>query len=298
MFAWWGRVTVRGRWWVLSAGIVLTIVGGVWGTGVFSAVGGAGFETPGSGSDRAAHRIATELGHQRVDVLVLYSSGSSTVDDASFRDAVTGTLAKLRGRPEIMDVASYYDTHSPAFVSTDRHATYAAIRLTSDSPAQLAAIKDLLSAPGLKTEIGGGPAITSGINGRVGADIGLAEGLSMPILMVLLIFVFRSAVAATTPLLVGGLAILGAFTATRVLTYFTEVSVFSLNIITLIGLGIAVDYALFVVSRFREELAGGRSVPEAVQGSRATAGRTVPTSGWTVPLALASPLLFPHSFLR
>src|SRR5439155_21997515 len=142
----------------------------------------------------------------------------------------------------------------------DRHATYAAIRLRGD----LDAVRPLLAAPGLRTEVGGRAALNADITERVKTDIGRAEAYSMPILLILLIFVFRSVVAATTPLLVGGLAIMGAFTVTRVLTYSTEVSVFAINIITLIGLGMAVDYALFVVSRFREELDAGRSTPRAV----------------------------------
>src|SRR6266545_3114107 len=130
------------------------------------------------------------------------------------------------------------------------------------------------------------------------ADIGKAEGLSMPILLVLLIFVFGSVVAATTPLMVGGLAILGAFVATRLLTQVTEVSIFAINIITLVGLGLSIDYALFVVSRYREELDKGHAVPEAIERTLATAGRTVAVSGLTVALAMASLLLFPQVFLR
>jgi RND superfamily putative drug exporter len=110
--------------------------------------------------------------------------------------------------------------------------------------------------------------------------------------------VFRSVVAAMMPLLVGGLAILGAFAATRVLTYTTDVSIFAINVITLLGLGMAVDYALFVVTRFREELAAGQSVPDAVQRTMVTAGRSVFVAGLTVSMALASLLLFPQMFLQ
>jgi len=116
--------------------------------------------------------------------------------------------------------------------------------------------------------------------------------------LILLVFVFGSVVAATTPLLVGVLAIFGAFVATRLLTYTTDVSIFALNIITILGLGLAIDYALFVVSRFREELAAGRSPREAIPRTIATAGRTVVVSGLTVALALASLLIFPQVFPR
>jgi uncharacterized membrane protein YdfJ with MMPL/SSD domain len=294
MFAAWGRAVARARWWVIAAGVVLAIAGGVWGTGVFSAVAAGGFEDPHSESSRAASGIVTELGRQDVDVLVLYSSPDRTVDDPVFKAAVTGTLAKVKA-----EVHSYYDTGSPAFVSSDRHATYAAIRLpTAGSADEVDAIRDQLAAPGLRTQIGGPTAIFSDVSGRVAGDIGRAEAYSMPILLILLIIVFGSVVAASTPLLVGGLAILGAFVATRLLTYVTDVSVFALNIITLMGLGMAIDYALLVVSRYREELAAGHEPTVAIERTLATAGRTVAVSGLTVALALASLLLFPQVFLR
>jgi RND superfamily putative drug exporter len=299
MFAWWGRTVVRGRWWVIAAGVALALVGGLWGTGVFGVVSGGGFNDPHSESARAAERIVAELGRQDVDVLVLYSSADRTADEASFRDAVTGTLNALRQRPEVSQVVSYYDTASPALVSTDRHATYAAIRLRSaGNDKQLAAIRGRLAAPGLRTQVGGPTAIFADVSGRVAGDIGKAEGYSMPILLILLVFVFGSVVAASTPLLVGGLAILGAFVATRLLTYVTDVSVFAMNIITLLGLGMAIDYALFIVSRYREELDRGHEPAVAIERTLATAGRTVAIAALTVSLALASLLLFPQVFLR
>jgi trehalose monomycolate/heme transporter len=299
MFAWWGRTVVRARWLVIAAGIALALVGGLWGTGVFGAVSSGGFDDPHSESARAASRIVAELGRQDVDVLVLYSSADRTVDQAGFRDAVTGTLTALRQRPEVSQVVSYYDTSSPALVSTDRHATYAAIRLrTGGSDDELAAIRDRLAAPGLRTQVGGPTAISADVSGRVASDIGKAEAYSMPILLILLVLIFGSVVAASTPLLVGGLAILGAFVATRLLTYTTDVSVFAMNIITLLGLGMAIDYALFIVSRYREELDRGYQPGEAVERTLATAGRTVAVAALTVSLALASLLLFPQVFLR
>ena len=300
MFAWWGRTVVRARWVVVAAGVAFAIVGGLWGTGVFNAVSAGGFNDPDSESARAADRIVAEVGRQDVDVIALYSSPTSTVDDPAFRDAVTAIVSKVDGRAEVVQVLDYYRTHSPAFVSNDHHATYVAIRLKDgQNREQLDAIRPLLTAPpGLRTQIGGPTAFSADATDRVSLDIGRAEMYSMPILLILLVFVFRSAVAATTPLLVGGLAILGAFTATRALSYATDVSVFALNIITLMGLGMAVDYALFVVSRFREELDAGRPVPAAVERTLATAGRTVAVTGITVALAMSSLLLFPQGFLR
>jgi trehalose monomycolate/heme transporter len=299
MFAWWGRAMVRARWLVLVGGLLVALVGGLWGTGVFGVMAGVGFDDPASESYRTSQRLTAELGARPTDVIVVWSSATATVDDPAFRQAVTGALAKVDGRAEVADVFSYYGTGSPAFVSTDRHATYAVLTLTETRSAELfAAVEPDLAAAGLTTEVTGPAAVTAGVSEQVSKDIARAETFSMPILLILLFLVFGSLVAAGTPLLVGGLAILGAFTATRILAMFTDVSVFALNVITLIGLGMAIDYALFVVSRFREELRAGRSTHDAVVRTVDTAGRTVVVSGLTVALALAGLLLFPQMFLR
>jgi RND superfamily putative drug exporter len=299
MFAWWGRTVVKARWVMVAAAVALVVVGAAWGTGVIGALSNGGFDDPDSESIHAARRIVTEIGRQDVDVIALYSSPTLTVDEPAFRDAVTTTIAGVRGRAEVAQAVTFYDTGSPAFVSTDRHATYAAIRLHNGGSADdLAAIRDRLAAPGLRTQVGGPTAAFQDVGDQVGKDIGKAEALSMPVLLVLMIFIFGSAVAATTPLMVGGLAILGAFVATRLLTYFSDVSIFALNIITLVGLGLSIDYALFIVSRYREELDAGRSVPDAIARTLSTAGRAVAVSGLTVALAMSSLLLFPQVFLR
>ena len=159
-------------------------------------------------------------------------------------------------------------------------------------------LRPALDAPGVRTEIGGNVPFLVTANEQTTEDITRAETLSLPVLLVLLILIFGGLVAAATPLLIGGLAILGAFVAVRLLHLVTDVSVFAVNIITLIGLGMAIDYALFVVSRFREELAAGHDTPTAIARVMATAGRTVLVSGLTIALALASLLIFPQVFLR
>ena len=302
MFAWWGRVVVRARWAVLAAAVVLVVIGSTWGVGVFGELTGGGFQDPASESTRTAERITAELGRQGADVIVLWSSDTATVDQSAFRDPVTATVAGLRARPEVSSVTTWYDSPAPALVATDRRATYALIRLAgADEDAragQFKALHPALDAPGLRTEVGGTVAFQHYANTQTTKDITRAETLSMPVLLVLLVLIFGGLVAATAPLLIGGLAILGALVAVRVVNLFTDVSIFAINIITLVGLGMAVDYALFVVSRFREELAAGHDTAEAIRRTMVTAGRTVLVSGLTVALALASLLIFPQAFLR
>ncbi|WP_328414971.1 MMPL family transporter [Micromonospora sp. NBC_00389] len=302
MFSWWGRTVVQVRWWVLAGALALAVVGGGWGTGVFGALSSGGFDAPGSESAQTAQRITVELGAQSPDLVVLYSNPVATVDASGLRDPVTATLAALRQRPEVAKVVDFYDTGSPLLVSTDRHATYAAItlRATSDD-AKLDAYRSLrpaLPAPGVDTQVGGVVALMATADELTEQDIARGEAIAMPIVLILLVIVFGGLVAAGMPLLIGILAILGALTTTRLIATVTDVSTFAVNSITLLGLGMAIDYSLFMVSRFREELAAGHDTPQAVAGTMATAGRTVLVSGATIALALSSLLIFPQIFLR
>ncbi|SCG69367.1 putative drug exporter of the RND superfamily [Micromonospora echinaurantiaca] len=302
MFAWWGRMVVRLRWAVLAAAVLLVVVGSTWGAGVFGQLTGGGFDDPASESSRAYERITDELGPQGADVIVLWSSDSVSADQPAFRDPVTATVTRLRERPEVVSVTTWYDTQAPALLATDRRATYALIQLRpADEDGKTAAYEALrpaIETPGVRTETGGNVPFLHEANRQTTEDITRAELLAMPVLLVLLVLIFGGLVAAATPLLIGGLAILGGFVAVRLVNLVTEVSIFAINIITLIGLGMAVDYALFVVSRFREELAAGRDTPTAIRRTMATAGRTVLVSGLTIALAMASLLIFPQSFLR
>jgi RND superfamily putative drug exporter len=299
VFAWWGGAVCRFRWPVLLGAVAFTIFAGIWGTGVFDALAGAGFNQPNSESERTAQRIESELGWRGPSIVALYSSKTLTVDDRAFRDPVEHATSRVKKHAEVVEVASYYGTKAPNLVSKDRHATYVAIRVTEEADFDdFLQIRDNLKASGLVMQLGGPWAVDMDVGGRAKQDIAKAEMISMPVLLVLMALVFGSLVAATTPLLVGSLAIIGAFTVVRLVTYVTDVSSFSINIITILGLGLAIDYALFVVSRFREELDAGRPTPEAVTRTMATAGRTVLVSGVTVALALAGLLIFPQMFLR
>jgi trehalose monomycolate/heme transporter len=302
MFGWWGATVVRMRWAVLGAGLALVVLGATWGTGVLGSLTGGGFDDPASESSRAQQRITAELGEQGADVLVLYSSDTTMVDQPAVRVPVTATLARLRERPEVARVTDWYQSGSAALLATDRRATYALVQLRASGEdgktAAFVRLRPDLEAPGVRTEIGGNVPFLVTANTQTTEDITRAETLSLPILLVLLILIFGGLVAAATPLLIGGLAILGALVAVRLLHLVTDVSVFAVNVITLIGLGMAIDYALFVVSRFREELAAGRDTPAAIARVMNTAGRTVLISGLTIALALASLLIFPQVFLR
>lgn len=304
MFAWWGRCVVRFRWAVLVATIALIGVGATWGVSVFGSLTGGGFNDKNSPAAKAQERIVQLWGRQDTDIVVLYTSATLTIDEPGFQDTVTAMIEKLRARPEVADIDSPYDATGQALVTPDWHSVGVSIRLKatpSDPDAQadaLARIEPLLAVPGLEHEVGGLVPFVRDANEQVESDVTRAEMISLPILLVLMVLIFRGLVAGLTPILVGVVSILGALTVTKVLTGFTDVSVFAVNVITMIGLGMGIDYALFVVSRFREELAAGRTTAEAVQRTLATAGRTVAVSGLVVTLALSGLIAFPLGFLR
>ena len=312
IFERWGRTAYRRRRLILLVALLAAVLGGVWGTGIFATVQTAGgFDAPNSQSQHEANLATQTFGRDAGDVVVLYSSRTLTTAAPAFRTAVTHALAALP-HSRVDSYATYWSTRSPRFVSASGRQTYAVIELagSSDTARQsnYDAIKtDLgasglgasgLSAAGLHSQVGGVVPTNETIDKQTTANITRAEGLSFPVLLILLLVIFGGLVAASLPLTIGALAILGSFTALRLLTLVTGVSVFSLNITTILGLGLGIDYGLFLVTRFREELHRRDSVEDAVARTVATAGRTVLVSGVTVAIVLASLMLFPETILR
>ncbi|PWW21586.1 RND superfamily putative drug exporter [Geodermatophilus normandii] len=299
MFERLGRLVYRRRRWVLALSLALVVFAGIWGTGVFGQMTGGGFDDPGSESSRAAAVAERELGRSAADVVVLYSSEDRTVDDPGYAEAVTSTLDVL---PDgVLRVVSFFGTGDPSLVSEDRRSTYAVLTLRGDEDERedvLDAIEDDLAAPGLTTRLGGDVTLNRDMNLLVSEDIALAETISLPVLAVLLLVVFGSLAAACLPLVIGVTAILGSFAALRAFALVTDVSIFAVNVVTVLGLGLAIDYGLFVVSRFREEVRRQPSIEDALARTLATAGRTVAVSGVTVAVSLAGLLIFPQVFLR
>jgi uncharacterized membrane protein YdfJ with MMPL/SSD domain len=307
MFEAWGRALARRRRLTLAIALLFVAFAAAWGTGVFGKLSsGDNFTPPASQSQHEANVADQVFGRNDADVVVLYHSAAMTVSDPAYRQAVTTALASLP-RADVAKVTTYWSTGSSRLVSTDRHSTYAVLQLTgADDAARHTtynAIKnDLdpagLTAGGVTAQVGGNVAMEVAVNNEVSADIAKAEGFSMPVLLILLLVIFGSLGAAWIPVAIGGLAILGSFTVLRLLTMATTVSLYSINITTILGLGLGIDYGLFMVTRFREELHRQPTVEQAVARTVATAGRTVAVSGITVAAALTSLMLFPEDFLR
>jgi RND superfamily putative drug exporter len=302
MFEAWGRMLFRNRRLVLALAGLGVIFAAIWGTGVFGALQSAGgFAPPDSQSQLEANLAARTFGRGAGDAVVLYTSKIATVRSAAYRSAVTGSLSRLP-RDRVVAAQTYWSTGSPQFASANGKVSYAVLVLAGNTDAarikNFNAIKGNLTAPGLTVQTGGQIPTEAAINKEVTSDIGRAEGISMPVLLILLAVIFGSLAAASLPIAVGAIGIIGSFTALRLLTLVTPVSIYSINITTILGLGLAIDYGLFMVGRFREELNRQPTVQDALARTVATAGRTVVVSGVTVAVALASLMLFPEVFLR
>ncbi len=216
------------------------------------------------------------------------------------RTRVEALERSVERRGDVKSVSGYYDTRSPAFVSHDRRSTYFAVALTPTEDKQWqeagASIADQLSEqPGVV--VGGAAVAQEQVNKQVEDDLKKAEMLAFPLLFLLSLLFFRSLVASVLPLMIGGLAIVGTFLILRLASEFGSISIFALNLTTALGLGLAIDYSLFIVSRYREEIAKSGPGLEAMRRVLATSGRTVFFSSLTVAAALASLLVFPQRFL-
>ncbi len=286
----------RARRTLVLAGLFFVVAGAL-GAGVADRLDPYGADDPDTESVIADQRLQ-DAGYRETGVVVLLQGVD--VRSARGRARVDALAARLRSDPDVASVASFHTTGSRAFVSRDGRSTYlaASLKPTDDDALQDAGkrIADELSGlPGVK--VGGRAVAQKEVNTQVEHDLRTAEVYAFPLLFVLSLIFFRSLVAALLPLLVGGLAIVGTFLMLRVASELTSVSIFALNLVTGLGLGLAIDYSLFIVSRYREEIARHGPGPRAMRRTLATAGRTVAFSSLTVAGAIASLAVFPQRFL-
>ncbi|MEI2809981.1 MAG: MMPL family transporter [Nocardioides sp.] len=301
MFAW-GAFVGRRPFRVLAVATLCVLLCAIYGSGVFGSLSDGGFEDPDSESSDVRTLVDTYFGEQRVDVVAIYSSDDLIVTEPEFRDAVGQVVGDLRAAG-VQRVVSYYEVPDPALISSDQHATRLMITLPGEGELtdEYDTIEPLLKADGLSSKIAGQYALFKDANHQVEHDIVKAEIITLPLVFLLSLLVFGSLTAALMPTLVGAVAVAGAFALVRLITHVADVSVFSINVITLMGMGLAIDYALFIVARFREELGGSSdrdAISAALARTLATAGRTVFFSGVIVAASLASLLLFPEVFLK
>ncbi|MCA2208459.1 MMPL family transporter [Nocardia rosealba] len=308
----WGDTVVRRRYAVIVTVVAGLLALGAYGLGLGADLSSSGFDDPSSEAVRAAHVRDNAFGrdHSSDLLLVFRAPDGTTIDDPAFAATVVAGLNDLPQRfPDRIDRVNgaYWPTDTgmalpEVFGSPARDKAFASIAIKGLDPTEQGRnyreIAEELTIPGVRMEVAGGQPVAAALNDTMVEDQRRVELFAVPVVAVLLFFVFGGVVAAALPLIVGGLTMLGAWGLLRLLTTVTEVNSFVSPVVSMIGLGLAIDYGLFVLSRFREELADGRSVEDAVRNSVSTAGRTVLFSALIVVVAAAGILVFPQGLLR
>jgi RND superfamily putative drug exporter len=293
-----GRFTVRRRWYVIAAWAVLLAVMASFASGLQDRLGSGGFEVPGSQSLAVQRDLERRFANQfPTTALVTVHDETRSVDDPAFRAVVEGVAARVRAVPDVGGVESFITTGSPAFVSPDRRTTYLVAGLSGDQNTQLDTAPKVAEAAradvpaGVEVETGGGAAFFERLNEISRHDLEQAERVSFPITLLVLLLAFTSLVAAGLPIMLALVSLGVTLGALYFLAGVTDMNVYVTNTASIVGIGVGIDYALFVVTRFREELRRGRAVAEAVAVTLATSGRAVALSGATVIVALAGMFL-------
>ncbi len=300
MFYHLGRIAARYRWLIVGLWMVAIAVGLPFAPQASQVLHSGGFVSPDAQSQRTIDLLANKLHLNLTIVQVIFTSQSESADSPQFVQETEQALAHVRNWSEVSGIVSF--TANPRQISLDRHAAYVNVLFKPDPDSASKLLPELENrlqhVPNLHSSIGGGPVFYEDIQSVSERDLRRAELLAIPFAIIALLFVFRSVVAAILPALVGGGAVVVSLALIFALGHVTTLSIFVLNITTLFGLGLGVDYSLFIVSRFREELAHGRSVDDAVAISIATAGRAVIFSGLTVSIGLLGLVFFRINMLR
>jgi uncharacterized membrane protein YdfJ with MMPL/SSD domain len=293
-----GFVNRRAKRILIVAGLFFVIAGVIGGpvAGQLSAED-EDFQDPGAQNIVASERLAAaQGGREDAGLVALLSPGGDVRTDPAARAKVRAVERAVEADPGVVGARSYVDTRNPAFVSRDGRQTVVLAAFTDDELEAVDRLRSRLGGEGVR--IGGPDVVNPEIGERVSSDLARAELIAFPILFLLSLWVFRSLVAAFLPPLVGALSIVTTFLLMRIVdAEVTTMSIYALNLVTGIGLGLAIDYSLFMVSRYREELARGADGAAAIVRTLQTAGRTVLFSSLTVAAALATLLVFPLRFL-
>ncbi len=300
MFYHLGKFATRYRWLIVGFWMVAIAVSLPFAPRASEVLHSGGFVSPDVESQQAVNLLVQKLHLNLTIVQVIFTSQDYTADSSQFVQETQTALAGVRAMSEVSGIVSFTD--NPRQISLDRHAAYVNVLLKPDpdsAPKLLPELEHRLQpVTDLKTSIGGGPVFYEDIQAVSERDLRRAEMLAFPFAVIALLLVFRSIIAAALPALVGGGAVIASLALLFGLGQITPLSIFVLNITTLFGLGLGVDYSLFIVSRFREELAHGRDVEEAVATTVATAGRAVTFSGLTVSIGLLGLVFFRINMLR
>ena len=309
MFGRWGRFVYRhriatlvGSSLVLVASVVFLIMGGTLTSG--------GPLTSNLEAAKAGNLITSDLGRGSTESSptstfdLIFKSDTLSVSDPQYKDAVTAALAPIQSDSRIVNLYTPYNVPTPAaaqsLTSKDGHEALVLVTINEKGQAAWGVYNDIrpkVHSTTLSVTGTGFVPINQAFNTTLESDLQRAEYVTLPVTLLLLVLIFASVIAAGLPLGIGILTIVGGIGGTFLLNHFTDVSQYAINIVTLIGLGVSIDYSLFIVNRFRDELAAGAGREDAIATTMATAGRAITFSGLTVAVGLSAMLFFQGTFM-
>jgi len=304
MFAKLGSAIVARKKLIFGVYLIAVVLAGVIGSAVFGKLESGGYSDPKSDSMKVFDYL-TDVFKVKDPAVVLVVETKDGITNPNAISSVTKLETEIKAEPGVGSTLSYWSAGgAPALKSSDGKSAYLFIYSTDVDWGNIEDLGKRIQVKydgkyeNLKIYATGTGVFAHAINTKISEDLKLSESISIPLTFILLVFVFGALTASAMPLLVGVSAILGSFLIIYLLTLFTGVSIFALNLITGLGLGLGIDYSLLIVNRFREELHAGRSVDESIKRTVNTAGKTVFYSGLTIVITLAALALFPQMFLK
>ncbi|MCC6791107.1 MAG: MMPL family transporter [Thermomicrobiales bacterium] len=301
LYVWLARTAFAHPWRFVGVWLVVLVVAGIGAGRAEQALDVGGFSLPGTEFHAASEILADDLDlSSDKAALVVFHSDTILATDKPFHDAVVAAMANLDADPVVSKTESFYTTGIPDMVSPDNHTSYAWVTLTGDEKTLEEAtprLRELVRSDAIETYVIGQAAAAYDVQEASAEDLVRVERFTLPIIVILLVLVFGSIVAAGIPLLLGAACVVTALATLYMLAQMTDVSIFALNTASMIGLGLAIDFSLIMISRFRDELK--RLPPEqALERTLQTAGRSITFSGVTIVLTMAVLTLFPVMVIR
>lgn len=303
MFAALGRSVYRRRKLIVVLWSLAFAAGLVASLSVAAQLKGGGFTDPSSPSQVGQRQMQQRLGFGPASLTIVFASDELSARSPAFRAKVRETLSGIEdaGLEGLIGVRTAQSTGDASFISPDGTATFAVLEFDGTSEQvqeQIPALRRALRPSGLTTYLTGDPAVYAELEQRSGEDLRKAESYTIPVAILVLVLIFGTLVGAAVPVIGGGMAVTVTLGIFWLLGQGLDISVFAMNVATLLGLAVGIDYALFMVGRFREELAAGRTVAEAVETTVATAGRSIFFSGITVVVGLLGLMSIPYMSMR
>ncbi len=299
-----GRFIVRRRRPILSLTVLFIVVAGALGAGAFGALKGGGFEDPDAESTRAHDLLETQFNAGDPNLVLLVNARSGDVDDPAAAEAGRQLTDQLLRIPGMVQVVSYWALDDGGDLRSEKGDKAIVLARITGTDEEVTEGYDLVEAElsgdrgAIDVQLGGATAVDHALDEEIGGDLAKAEAISVPVTLVLLVLVFGGLIAAGLPLLVALQSLAGTFLSLFLIGSITDVSIYSINLTTALGLGLAIDYSLFIVTRYREELGRGLAPHDAVVRTVETAGKTVAFSAFVVAASLSALLVFPLFFLR